>query len=69
MNVKYINPFIEAVMNTMETILRVKPERLAPVLKDSSLTQGDISGIIGFTSKDISGAVALSFPTQTALKV
>ena len=69
MNVEYINPFIEAVFNTMKTMLGVKPERLTPVIKDNPLTQGDVSGIIGFASKNVSGAVALSFPTDTALKV
>ncbi len=38
-------------------------------LKSEKLTHGDVSGIIGFGSKDITGSVVLSFPTDTALQL
>jgi chemotaxis protein CheX len=69
MDVKYINPFINSVYKTMETMLGVSPQRLDPFVKDHNNAQGDISGIIGFASQEVVGSVALTFPTTTALRV
>ena len=69
MNVNLINPFLKSVHNVMETMLQVTPVQSAPFAKKNNLTNGDISGIIGFAEKKCSGAVVLSFPKPTALKV
>ncbi len=69
MEVKYINPFITSIHNTMETMVGITPERMPPYVKDHNRVQGDISGIIGFADKNITGSVALSFPTAAALKI
>ena len=69
MKAEYINPFIEAVCNMMETMMGVTPERQGIAIKEDALTTGDISGIIGFADQSITGAVALSFPTETALTI
>ena len=64
-----MNPFILSVSNAMKTMLGIAPERLQPFLKYDTTSQSDISGIIGFADKNISGSLALSFPTETALEV
>ncbi|MDP8208521.1 MAG: chemotaxis protein CheX [Candidatus Electryonea clarkiae] len=69
MNVKYVNPFISSVMNTMEMMVGMTPERQTPYVKDNILTQGDITGIIGFAESKVTGSIALSFPQETALEV
>lgn len=69
MDVKYINPFINATVMTIEMMLGSTPVRQAPYMKDNSIAQGDISGIIGFADRKLSGSVALSFPTSSVLKV
>ncbi len=69
MDVKYINPFINASVHTIQTMLGLTPERQNAFIKDDATAQGDVSGIIGFADKNISGSVALSFPTATALKI
>lgn len=69
MDVKYINPFIRAVNNTMETMLGKAPVRNAPKIKEHMIAQGDISGIIGFAGEFVQGSVALSFSTEAALKI
>ncbi len=69
MDVRYINPFVDATVNTMETMLGVSPERERLFLKRKDATVGDISGVIKFKSDEILGAVALTFPEKTALKV
>ncbi|MBD3166849.1 chemotaxis protein CheX, partial [bacterium] len=69
MDVKYINPFIQSLMNTVEMMLGVTPAMQAPYVKEDKVTQGDITGIIGFAERNITGSVALSFPSVTALNV
>ncbi len=53
----------------METMLGVKPKRLDLRIENESVIQGDVSGIIGFAEKDVMGAVALSFPENTAIYI
>ena len=67
MKQEYIDPFIESVVDMMQTMLDVTPENMPPTLKNEALTFGDISGIVGFASDAITGAVAMSFPQETAL--
>lgn len=69
MKVEYINPFVNAVHHTMETMLGVNPTRDAAFIKSNQLARGDVSGIIGFADKNITGSVALGFLTGTALKI
>lgn len=54
---------------TIEMMLGSTPIRQAPYMKDNSIAQGDISGIIGFADRALSGSVALSFPTKSVLEV
>lgn len=69
MEAKYINPFINAMINAMETMVGVSPERGTPYFKKENSTQGDVSAIIGFAGPKVLGSVALSLPTPVALKV
>jgi chemotaxis protein CheX len=69
MDVKFINPFVNSVINTLATMAGKTPVRLAPSLKQDNRAKGDISGIIGFAGKSVHGSVALSFPQATALKI
>ena len=69
MDVGLINPFINSVVNTMETMLGSSPERMDPYIKDNYNANGDVSGIIGFASNEIVGSVALTFPAKTAINV
>ncbi|MBU0519109.1 chemotaxis protein CheX [bacterium] len=68
MDVKYINPFISSLNNTLETMLSVSPGRNQPFLKSNNKASGDVSGIIGFASQEVVGSVALTFPEKAALK-
>jgi chemotaxis protein CheX len=69
MDVKYINPFINSLINTLEMMMGMSPDAKSPYIKGDSITQGDITGIIGFAEKNITGSIALSFPQDTALKI
>lgn len=69
MNVNFINPFIVSFENAIEMMLGVATERDAPYLKGDVLTDGDVTGVIGFAEKNVTGSVSLSFPEASALYV
>ncbi len=69
MKLDIINPFIHSVFNAMETMMGIKPVRQKPFTKKENITEGDVTGMVGFASKDISGSVALSFPKETAFQI
>lgn len=68
MDAKYIDPFVNAVLYTFHTMLGVTPERQEPQMKNDNHACGDVSGIVGFAAKNIYGSVALSFPSETAIR-
>jgi len=51
MDVKIINPFINATTNVLETMAFVKSEAGKPHLKKDAVAIGDASGVIGFTGE------------------
>lgn len=69
MKVEYINPFIESLCNTMSEMLNCSVARSDPQVKNSEFSLGDISGIIGFADRELSGAISLCFPRNTAFFV
>ncbi|WP_025209499.1 chemotaxis protein CheX [Hippea sp. KM1] len=68
LSVEWINPFIEATEEILETVAMISPKRGQLALKKDSTVEYDVSGIIGITGEAI-GSIALSFPKKTAIKV
>ncbi len=68
MDVKLINPFINATVNVLETMTFVKPEAGRPYLKKDDVAQGDVSGVIGFTG-ETNGTVYVTFDELCILKI
>jgi chemotaxis protein CheX len=64
--VEHVNPFIKATLETFSKMLSVQIQMGKPRLKGDTNATHDVSGIIGL-SGDAKGAVALSFPLDTAL--
>jgi chemotaxis protein CheX len=60
MDVKYINPFLQGTLEVLKKMAFVEPFPGKPYLKKNSLSQGDVSGIIGITG-DMTGSLAISF--------
>ena len=67
MDVKYINPFIQAIKKVFETMVHTQVKVGKPALKNDGTASADVSGIIGF-SGDAAGCVVLSFPKEVAVK-
>ena len=65
MQAQDISAFVKAVKNVCATLLQLHVENSEPRLKTDSTVQYDVSGIIGL-SGDVSGAVSLSLPIETA---
>jgi chemotaxis protein CheX len=64
--VEHVNPFIKATLETFTMMVGVKATIGKPRLKGDTAVTHDVSGIIGLTG-DAKGAVALSFPENTAI--
>ncbi len=68
MDVKLINPFINATLNVLQTMAFIKCQSGKPYLKKDNVAQGDVSGIIGFTGEQ-NGTVSVTFDELCILKV
>jgi chemotaxis protein CheX len=66
MKVEYINPFVECVYDLFSTMLRASVKRGVPGVAKGSSNPREIMALIGL-SGPARGAVALAFPTGTAL--
>ena len=68
MDVKYINPFVESVLNNPEQMAALKAEKLNLSVTKEAKTTLEISGIIGL-SGSVKGSAVISFPKSIALAV
>lgn len=68
MDVRYINPFLSAVQNVFETMIKVPYKLGKPTLKIDNTASYEVSGIIGITG-DVNGCVVVSFPLKIALQL
>jgi len=68
MDVRFINPFVESVCNTFETMCNLKVTIGKPELKTTDDPLCDVSGIIGF-SGDAAGSVVIHYGFDIASKI
>ena len=68
MEVKYINPFINAAQTVFKTMLNIDAKMGKPILKNEKTTSGHISGIMGLAG-DRKGTICISFHDKGALFV
>lgn len=67
-NVDYINPFIEATINTFQTMCQIVPTRDRVFIKGDGEEVYGVSGIIGLGG-EATGAVVVNFPEAVACKI
>ncbi len=68
MDVKLINPFINATENVLGTMAFVESKAGKPYLKKDDVARGDVSGVIGFTG-ETNGTLSVTFDELCILKI
>ncbi|MGZ3696770.1 MAG: chemotaxis protein CheX [Bdellovibrionota bacterium] len=70
-NVQFVNPFIVATQNTIETQANTKLKAGVPYVKNESLPSSriDIAGVITLMSNVFQGSIALCFPAKVFLNI
>ncbi|MEW6429069.1 MAG: chemotaxis protein CheX [Thermodesulfobacteriota bacterium] len=69
MKVEFINPFLQAAKNVVETMCQIKATPQKPSLKTGRETYGDVTGVIAMHSDKISGCMILSFEKKCILNI
>jgi len=68
MDVRFINPFISSVRNVFTTLFQLDVQFGKPSVKTEARHTHDVSAIIGL-SGDVVGAVIVSFPKLSAIRI
>ena len=68
MDVKLVNPFIDATMNVLEAMASTKAQPGEPYLKKDRIAQEEVSGVIGLTG-EVSGTFSVSFSESSILSI
>lgn len=69
MQVEYINPFLNATKNVIETMANTKVTNEKPALKKGNLSWGIVTGIIGIASARLKGHMVISFDEGSILGI
>ena len=69
MKAEFINPFLQATKNVLETMAQTPVTAKKPALKEGKTSYGEVTGIIGMTSEEITGSMIVSFTEKCILKV
>ncbi|MDH3393861.1 MAG: chemotaxis protein CheX [Desulfobulbaceae bacterium] len=69
MKAEFINPFLNATKNVIETMAQTPTQALKPKLKTGNTTYGEVTGIIGMASENVSGTMVVSFSEACILKI
>ncbi|MBU0969766.1 MAG: chemotaxis protein CheX [Proteobacteria bacterium] len=68
MDVKLVNPFINATINVLETMAFVKVDAGRPYVKTDNLAVGDVTGVLGLTGV-ANGTIAVTFEGKCILAI
>ncbi len=68
MDVKLINPFINATINVLETMAFITVEAGRPYLKKDNVAVGDVTGVLGLTGI-ANGTISVTFEEECILTV
>jgi chemotaxis protein CheX len=69
MNAEFINPFIAALLNVLQTMAQTELTPGKPKKKGSDQSEGDISGLIGMVGENIQGSMSISFDEGLVLEI
>lgn len=68
MEAEFINPFINATRNVLETMAFTQSKAGKPFLKKDNIAEGDVTGIIGITGQS-NGTISVTFDKGSILKI
>ncbi len=68
MNVKLINPFINATINVLETMAFISVNAGKPYVKKDNVAVGDVTGVLGLTGI-ANGTISVTFESKCILAV
>jgi len=68
MEVKLINPFLDAAVNVLRTMAFTEVKAGKPYLKEGKEATGDVTGTIGF-SGDATGSLSITFDEPCIVKI
>ncbi len=69
MNVEFVNPFINGLLNVLETMAQTTLKPGKPKRKQSDIAQGDVSGLIGMVGPQVKGSMSITFDEKLALAI
>ena len=69
MNAEFINPFIAALLNVLQTMAQTELVPGKPKKKNDNQAGGDISGLIGMVGDTIQGSMSISFDKGLVLEI
>ena len=69
MNAEFINPFIAALLNVLQTMAQTELVPGKPTKKSDDKARGDISGLIGMVGDNIQGSMSISFEESLVLEI
>ncbi len=69
MNVEFINPFLESILNVLATMAQMEATAEKPFLKKNSIAKGDVTGIIGMAGEQTKGSLAITFTEKTIIHI
>ncbi len=69
MKVEFINPFLQAAKNVLETMCQTQVIPKKAFLKEDKHTFGEVTGIIGMASHEVSGCMILSFSEKCIINI
>lgn len=68
MDVKYLNPILNATNDVFQTMMQIEPERGDISVREEIVTDNEANVIIGLTG-DIEGSIVFSFSKEIALNI
>lgn len=69
MKADFINPFLESMTNVLSTMAMLEVKAGKPLVKKDETARGDVTGLIGMTSPQAKGSLAITFTSQVLLEI
>jgi len=69
MNVEFINPFLNAILNVLSTMAMTEAKAGKPYIKTSDFAHGEITGMIGLAGSIVRGSLAINFSREAILYI